>query len=121
MTGGVERHDLAERLQVARDGTHRVRDDVDGAEHVIRIRVERHVEAAEQTLVDLEVRSAEMPPAGSYARRRLERDLGRLESEVAFAQAKLEAALAEEGQDVRGFARATRRAMAVTAPRYRSP
>jgi hypothetical protein len=78
---------------------------------VIRFRVERHLEAAEETLGDLNVRAADMPAAGSYARRLLERSLSRVESETVFAKAKWEAAEAEESHDVRRFARATLRAV----------
>ena len=121
MSRDTEDREFVTRLRVANERMGWLRDDVGSADNVIRFRVERHLEAAEETLEDLNVRAADVPVSGSYARQRLERDLCRAESEVAFAQAKLEAAVAEEGHDVRGFARATRRAMAVTTPGHRSP
>jgi hypothetical protein len=111
MSGDIEHRDLVARLRVANERMWRLREDAESADNVIRFRVERHLEAAEETLGDLNVRATDVPAAGSYARRLLERRLRRVESEVVFAEAKLEAAWAEESHDVRGFARATDRAM----------
>jgi hypothetical protein len=111
MSGDNGYSDLVARLRVANGSMRRLREDTESADNVIRFRVERHLEAAEETLGDLNVRTADVPAAGSYARRLLERGLGRVESEIVFAEAKLEAAWAEESHDVRGFARATIQAM----------
>ena len=111
MRGDTEDRDLITRLRVANERMRRLREDAGSDDNVIRFRVERHLEAAEETLEDLSVRTADVPASGSYARQRLERDLCRAESEVVFAQAKLEAARAEESHDMPGFAGATHRAM----------
>ena len=84
---------------------------MDSANNVIQFRVERHAEAAEETLADLNVRVTDMPAAGSRDRQLLERNLGSLEFEIVAAEAKLEAARAEEKGDAHGFAQATSRAM----------
>ena len=111
MSDDVERHDLVARLQAANDRARRLRAEADRADNVIRLRVERHIEAAEETLVDLNVKAIALPAAGTYARRLFERGLRRLESEVVFAEARFEAAWAEENRDGRRFVRATDRAM----------
>lgn len=110
MSGNSEYRDLVARLRVANERMGRLHEDAASADNLIRFRVGRHLEAAEETLGDLNVR-ADVPAAGSYARRLLERGLCRVESEIVFAEAKLEAAWAEESHDVRRFARATHRAM----------
>jgi hypothetical protein len=111
MRGAIEDRDLVTRLRVANERMRRLRDDVGNADNVIRFRAERHLEAAEETLEDLNVRATDVPVSGSYARQRLERDLCRAESEVVFAEAKVEAARAEENHDLSGVAGATHRAM----------
>ena len=109
-SGDIERRALA-RLRVANERMRRLREEAGSADNVIRFRVERHLEAAEETLEDLNVRGTDVPAAGSHARRLLERDLCRAESEVVVAEAKLEAAWAEESDDLRMFVDATHRAM----------
>lgn len=111
MSGGIEQRDLVSRLRAANERMRRLREDAESGDNVIRFRVERHLEAAEETLRDLNVRATDAPAAGSYAGRLLERGLWRVESEIVFAEAKLEAAWAEENHDVRRFASATHRAM----------
>jgi hypothetical protein len=110
MSDDIEHGDRVARLRVANERMRRLREDAESADNVVRFRVERHLEAAEETLGDLNVRATDVP-AGSYARRLLERGLCRVESEIVFAEAKLEAAWAEESHDMRRFARATHRAM----------
>jgi hypothetical protein len=111
MSGDIEHRDLVARLRVANEHMRRLREEAGSADNVIRFRVERHLEAAEETLGDLNVRATDVPAAGSYARRLLERGLRRAESEIVFAEAKLEAARAEESDDPHRVVRATRRAM----------
>jgi hypothetical protein len=111
MSNDMEHLDLVARLRVADERMRRLRERVGSADNVTRFRVERHLEAAEETLDDIEARMTEVPAAGSYARRLLERGLCRAESEIVFAEAKLEAAWAEEGDDLGAFVRATHRAM----------
>ena len=111
MSGDIEQRDLVSRLRAANERMRRLREDAESGDNVIRFRVERHLEAAEETLRDLNVQATDVPAAGSYAGRLLERGLRRVESEIEFAEAKLEAAWAEESHDVRRFARATQRAM----------
>jgi hypothetical protein len=111
MSVDIDDRNLVTRLRVANERMRRLREDAASADNVIRFRVERHLEAAEETLDDLNARATDVPVSGCHARQRLERDLCRVESEVAFAQAKLEAARAEESQDLPGFAGATHRAM----------
>lgn len=111
MSGDIEHRDLVARLRVANEHMRRLREEAGSADNVIRFRVERHLEAAEETLGDLNVRATDVPAAGSYARRLLERGLCRAESEIVFAEAKLEAARGEESDDLHRFVRATRRAM----------
>jgi hypothetical protein len=112
MSDDIERRDLVARLRVANEAMRRLREEVGSADNVIRFRVERHLEAAEETLGELNVRVTDVPAAGSYGRRLLKRGLCRAEAEIVFAEAKLEAAWAEESDDLRRFVRATRRAMA---------
>jgi hypothetical protein len=111
MSGQSGYRDLVARLRVADERMRRLRGDAESADNVIRFRVERHLEAAEETLGELNVRAADVPAAGSYARRLLERGVCRAESEIVFAEATLEAAWAEESHDLRGFVRAAHRAM----------
>ncbi len=111
MNDDIERSGFVARLRVANDRMRRLREDLDSASNTIRFRVERHVEAAEETLGDLDARATDMPVPGSYERRLFERRLRSLEFQIVFAEAKLEAAWAEEKDDVRGFAEATDRAM----------
>jgi hypothetical protein len=113
MTGTVTRGDLVARLRLAADRLRELRRDVESSDdNVIRFRVERHLEAAEETLRDLDVPANDLPSAGSYERGLFERGVSRAESEVAFAEAKVDAAWAEERHDPRGFVRASDRAMA---------
>jgi hypothetical protein len=111
MSSDIEHADLVARLRVANERMWRLREEARNADNVIRFRVERHLEAAEETLGDLNIRATHAPAAGSYERRLLERGLCRAESEIVFAEAKMEAAWAEESDDLRGFVRATHRAM----------
>ena len=111
MDGDMEGSDLVARLGVANDRMRRLREDLDSANNVIQFRVERHVEAAEETLADLDVRATDMPPPGSHERQLFDRNLRGLEFEIVAAEAKLEAARAEEKGDAHGFAEATTRAM----------
>ena len=111
MSGDIEHRDIFARLRVADARMRHLREDAGCADNVTRFRVERHLEAAEETLRNLNVRATDVPAAGSHARRLLERGLRRAECEIVFAEAKLEAAGAEESDDLRGFVRATHRAM----------
>lgn len=111
MSRDIEHRELVSRLRIANEHLRRLREEAGGADNVIRFGVERHLEAAEETLGDLNVRVTDVPPTGSYARRLLKRGLCRAEAEIVFAEAKLEAAWAEESDDVRRFVRATHRAM----------
>jgi hypothetical protein len=111
LSDDIESRDLVTRLRLANDRIRRLREDVDSADNVIRFRVERHVEAAEETVGDLNVRATDMPVPASYGRRLFERGLRGLEFEIVSAEAKLEAARAEEQDDARGFVRASGRAM----------
>jgi hypothetical protein len=111
MSDDIERRDLVARLRVANERMRRLREEVGSADNVIRFRAERHLEAAEETLRDLNVRVTDLPATGSYGRRLYKRGLSRAEAEIMFAEAKLDAARAEEGDDVRMFVRATHRAM----------
>jgi hypothetical protein len=112
MTRTVARGDIAGRLRMANERMRGLRRDVESADNVIRFRGERHLEAAEEVLEDLNLRAADVPAVGSYGRGLFERGVRRVESEVAFAEAKLDAAWAEERHDRRRFVRATDRAMA---------
>jgi hypothetical protein len=111
MNGDIEHRDLVARLRVANERMRQLREDAESADNEIRFRVERHLEAAEETLRDLNVRVTDVPAAGSHGRRRLKRGLCRVEAEIVFAEAKLEAARAEESDDMRTYVRVTRRAM----------
>jgi hypothetical protein len=111
MSNEIEHRDLVARLRFANERLRRLREEAENADNVIRFRVERHLEAAEETLRDLNVRVTDEPAAGSYGRRLLKRGMCRVEAEIVFAEAKMESARAEEGDDVRRFVRATHRAM----------
>ena len=65
----------------------------------MRFRVTRYVESLDESAADLNAR--QMPPADTYERRKLERDLGSLEDLIALTGAVFASATAEEQGNAR--------------------
>ena len=65
----------------------------------MRFRVTRYLESLDESAADLNAR--QMPPADTYERRKLERDLGSLEDLIAVTGAVFDSATAEERGNAR--------------------
>jgi hypothetical protein len=92
-----------------------LRAESEAAGNVVHIRMTRHVQSLQSDAIDAHARLAELTDDRSYDDRLLERDVSALEVEVAVAEAKLDAARAEEGDDPRGDIAGEIRAMKVEA------
>jgi uncharacterized membrane protein len=100
------RRELQTRLERANARIQSLEVEVEAAPNVVRFRTTRHVQSLKELAADLDRRSLEIPPEHTDERLQFERDLGVLEHETAFAEAKLEAARAEERGDEHGEAHA---------------
>src|SRR5215207_3696731 len=98
--------DLVARLDRANGEIDRLHEQLDRSGNVVRFRVTRHLESLDESAVDLNARSRQMPPADTYERRKLERDLGSLEDLVAVTRAVFASATAEEQGNARQEMRA---------------
>jgi hypothetical protein len=113
MGSDVERRrELLARVTEANKRTRALEQQLEAADNVVRFHVTRHVQTVSELLADIDARSIEMPPANTEDRRQFERDLATLEDEISFAEAKLEAARAEEREDESDEMRANARAAA---------
>jgi predicted nucleic acid-binding Zn-ribbon protein len=114
------RRELVQRLVRANARIRELQQEVEAAGNVVHFRMTRHVQSVTELLADLDARSIDMPAAHTDERRQLERDLAALEDEIAFVEAKLEAARAEESGDLRREARANARAATAQVSAVRS-
>jgi hypothetical protein len=120
MTSDIERR--RELLGRVTDANRRIRaldERLASADNVIRFRMTRHVQTVTELASDIDARSIEMPPADTEDRRQFERDLAALEDEISFAEAKLEAAGADEREDASDELRANMRAAPAQASALR--
>lgn len=105
-TGEMTTHDdrgreREARLERANEQIGRLRAATDGSGNVVRFRLARYLESLHELVVDLNERSKQMPPMGTYEQRLFERDLGSLEDEIAVTFAEFASATAEEQGDAR--------------------
>src|SRR4029450_6276546 len=98
--------DLVARLDRANEEIDRLHMQLDRSGNVVRFRVTRYLESLHELVVDVNERSKRMPPADTYERRKLERDLGSLEDLIAVTDAEFASATAEEQGDARQEMRA---------------
>ncbi len=98
--------DLVARLDRANEEINRLHMQLDRSGNVVRFRVTRHLESLDESAADLNARSSQMPPADTYERRKLERDLGSLEDLIAVTGAVFASATAEEQGNARQEMRA---------------
>jgi undecaprenyl pyrophosphate synthase len=106
------RRALEVKTEHAEDRLRELRVQVDASDNVVHERVERHLEEAEIAVRDVRARILDMPADGTHDRHELERAVRSLRSEVAFVEAKLEAARAEEADEPGRMLRAEREALA---------
>lgn len=115
-TGEDEEHrELRARLARAARRIEQLRSTVEAAGNVVQFRLERYVEALESDAIDADRRLAAISDVGSYDGKILQRELIAMESGIAAAEAKLEAAHAAERGDTRGEMAAEVRSMKVEA------
>jgi hypothetical protein len=98
--------DLVDRLDRANKEIDRLHKQLDSSGNVVRFRVTRYLESLDESAADLNARSRPMPPADTYERRKLGRDLGSLEDLIAVTDAEFASATAEEQGDARQEMRA---------------
>jgi osmotically-inducible protein OsmY len=115
-TGGVAGEDEAHRevrarLAAAMRRIEELRSASEAGGNVVRFRLERYLEALESDAIDAHSRLAETSDVRSYEGTILEREVTALESGVAVAEAKLDAARAAERDDPSGEMDAQMRAM----------
>ena len=87
----------------------------DRSGNVVQVPRDALLESLHELAVDLNERSRQMPPADTYERRKLERDLGSLEDQIAVTFAVFASATAEEQGDARQEMRADIRLLDVEA------
>lgn len=107
--------ELDARLGRANEQIDRIREVTDRSGNIVQFRMARYLESLHELVIDLNERSRQMPPAGTYERRRFERDLGSLEDQIAVTFAEFTAATAEEQGDARQEIRADIRLLEVEA------
>lgn len=98
--------ELDARLGWANEQIDRLGDATERSGNVVQFRMARYLQSLHELVVDLNERSRQMPPAGTYERRRFERDLGSLEDQIAVTFAEFASATAEERGDARQEMRA---------------
>jgi hypothetical protein len=108
------------RLGRANEQIGRLREATDRSGNVVQFRMARYLKSLHELVVDLNERSRQMPPAGTYEQREFERDLGSMEDEIAVTFAELASATAEEQGDVRQEMRADIRRLDVKAKAAKS-
>jgi hypothetical protein len=114
--GGDEaRRELGDRLAAAARRIEQLRSASHAAGNVVQFRLERYLEALESDAIDVHSRLAAISDVRSYEGRVVEREIIAMESGVAVAEAKLDAARAAERDDHRGEIDAQVRAMEVEA------
>lgn len=112
IAGEDEAHrEVGARLAAAVRRIERLRSASEAGGNVMRFRLERYLEALESDAIDAHSRLVEISDVRSYEGTILEREVTALESGVAVAEAKLDAARAAERDDPRGEMDAQMRAM----------
>jgi osmotically-inducible protein OsmY len=113
VAGGEDetRRELGVRLTTAARKIELLRSASEAGGNVVRFRLERYLEALESDAIDARSRLSEISDPASYDETVLERELTALETGVAVAEAKLDAARAAERDDLRGEMDAQMRAM----------
>ncbi len=109
------RRELGARLAAAARRIEQIRSASEAAGNVVQFRLERYLEALESDAIDAHSRLAAISAVRSYEGKVLQREIIALESGVAVAEAKLDAARAAERDDHRGEVDAKIRAMEVEA------
>jgi osmotically-inducible protein OsmY len=104
------RRELGARLAAAARRIEQVRAASEAGGNVVRFRMERYIEALESDAIDAHSRLSAIPDVRSYDGKILQREITAMESGVAVAEAKLDAARAAERDDHRGEADAEIRA-----------
>ena len=112
--------ELDARLVRANEQIARLREATDRSGNVVHFRMARYLESLHELVVDLNERSRQMPPAGTYEWRTFERDLGSLEDEIAVTFAEFASATAEEQGDARQEMRADIQLLEVEAKAAKS-
>ena len=107
--------ELGDRLAAAARRIEQLRSASHAAGNVVQFRLERYVEALESDAIDVHSRLAAISDVRSYEGKLVEREMIAMESGVAVAEAKLDAARAAERDDPRGEFEAQVRAMEVEA------
>jgi hypothetical protein len=110
-----ERRELGDRLAAAARRIEQLRAASHAAGNVVQFRLERYLEALESDAIDVHSRLVAISDARSYEGKVLQREIIAMESGVAVAEAKLDAARAAEREDHRGEADAQVRAIEVEA------
>lgn len=101
MTEHAAARGLEARLVAAEARIDRLRQRSEAGGNVVRFRMARHLEALASIAIDASARVTQAVDERSYDKGLLERDIKQLETEVAVAEEKLEAAVAEESGDYR--------------------
>jgi hypothetical protein len=109
------RRELGDRLAAAASRIEQLRSASHAAGNVVQFRLERYLEALESDAIDVHSRLAAISDVQSYEGKVVEREIIAMESGVAVAEAKLDAARAAERDDHRGEFDAQVRAMKVEA------
>ena len=112
--------ELDARLGRANEQIDRLREATDRSGNVVQFRMARYLESLHELVVDLNDRTRQMPLAGTYERRTVERDLGSLEDQIAVTFAEFVSATAEEQGDARQEMRADIRLLEVEAEAAKS-
>jgi osmotically-inducible protein OsmY len=109
------RRELGARLAAAARRIEQVRAASEAGGNVVRFRMERYIEALESDAIDAHSRLSAISDVRSYDGKILQREITAMESGVAVAEAKLDAARAAERDDHRGEADAEIRAKKIEA------
>jgi len=96
------RLELRDRLAAAGRRIERLRSNSEAAGNVVRFHLARYIESLESDAIDAADRLATLTDKRSYEESILERDVTALEADLAGAEAKLDAAQAEERGDFHG-------------------
>src|SRR6266511_1198925 len=112
-SGDRSRRELEARLAAAALRIEQLRSDSEAAGNVVRFRLTRYVQSLQSDAIDADGRLTALTDGRSYEEKLLERDVTTLEVDVAVAEAKLDAALAEEHDDPHGDIEAQIRAIDV--------
>jgi osmotically-inducible protein OsmY len=112
-SGDGSHRELVDRLAAAALRIERLQTDSEAAGNVVRFHLARYVESLQSDAIDAGDRLAALTDDRSYEARVLERDISALEVNVGVAEAKLDAARAEDHDDTRGDVQAQIRAIDV--------